>query len=110
MGYMTSQYRRVPPARIEQREVVRHSVVLERATLRDQSKTTSEVRLLDLSIYGCRLEINCDITIGERLWLRLVGGDSIRATAIWCEEGKLGCRFDIALDPAYFRDITLLSD
>ena len=107
MGYMTSQYRRVEPARIEQREAVRHPVLLQRATVRGHSKSPQEARLVDLSIYGCRLVTNVSFKQGERLWLRFSGGNPISATAIWFEGDRLGCRFDKALDRARFRELTL---
>lgn len=108
MGYMTSQYRKVAPARIEQREVVRHAVLLQRATVRRHAKQPSEAKLVDLSVYGCRLLIEGSYKIGDRLWLRFSGGNPIGATAVWLEGDRLGCRFDEALDRALFRELTLL--
>lgn len=108
MGYMTSQYRKVAPARIEQREVVRHAVLLQRATVRHHAKQASEAKLVDLSVYGCRLLIEGSYKIGDRLWLRFGGSNPIGATAVWLEGDRLGCRFDEALDRALFRELTLL--
>ena len=107
MGYMTSQYRKVAPARIEQREVVRHPVLLQRATVRRHAKTAKEAKLVDLSVYGCRLVIDGKFQIGERLWLRFAGSSAIAATAVWLDEDRLGCRFDEALDRVLFRELTL---
>ena len=109
MGYMTSQYRKVAPARIEQREVVRHPVLLQRATVRKHSKAPQEARLVDLSVYGCRLLTDVAFKIGDRLWLRFAGGNPISATAVWFERGRLGCRFDEALDRTLFRELTLMA-
>ncbi|MBL0926007.1 MAG: PilZ domain-containing protein [Sphingomonadaceae bacterium] len=71
MGYMTSQYRKVAPARLEQREAVRHPVLLGKATVRRHAKHPIEARLVDLSIYGCRVLIDGGVKVGDRLWLRL---------------------------------------
>lgn len=109
MGYLTSQYRKVEPARIEQREIVRHPVLLQRATVRRHSKVAQEARLVDLSIYGCRLMTDSSFKLGERLWLRFSGGSPISATAVWFEGDRLGCRFDEALDRVLFRELTLLT-
>jgi PilZ domain len=109
MGYMTSQYRKVAPARIEQREVVRHPVLLQRATVRRHSKAQQEARLVDLSIYGCRLLTDATFKLGDRLWVRFSGGNPICATAVWREGDRLGCRFDEALDRVLFRELTLLT-
>jgi PilZ domain len=108
MGYMTSQYRKVEPARIEQREVMRHPVFLQKATVRRHAKHPLEARLVDLSVYGCRLLIDGTFKIGDRLWLRLGGSNPISATAVWLEGDRLGCRFDEALDRSLFRELTLL--
>lgn len=107
MGYMTSQYRKVAPARIEQREAVRHPVLLQRATVRRHSKSPQEARLVDLSVYGCRLITDSSFKLGERLWLRFAGGNPISATAVWFEGDRLGCKFDEMLDRTLFRELTL---
>ena len=107
MGYMASQYRKVAPARIEQREVVRHSVLLQRATVRKHSKASQEARLVDLSIYGCRLLTETIFKNGDRLWVRFANGNPVGATAIWFDGDQLGCRFDEALDRTLFRELTL---
>lgn len=110
MGYMTSQYRKVAPARIEQRDAVRHPVFLKAATARLGSSTLQEARLVDLSIYGCRLMTDANFKIGQRLSLRFAGGKPVSATAIWLEGERLGCRFDAPLDRALFRALILQSN
>jgi hypothetical protein len=107
MGYMTSQFRKVAPARLEQREVLRHPVLLQKATVRRHSKNSVEARLVDLSAYGCRVLIEGSFKVGDRLWLRLAGSNPIGATAVWAEGDRLGCRFDEMLDRALFRELTL---
>lgn len=107
MGYLTSQYRKVVPARIEQRDAVRHPVLLQKATIRRHAKHPVEARLVDLSIYGCRVLIEGSFQIGDRLWLRLAGSSPISATTVWVEGDRLGCRFDEALDRRLFRELTL---
>jgi hypothetical protein len=42
--------------------------------------------------------------------LRFAGGKAIAANAVWCEGGKLGCRFDEPLDRDLFRSLTLVFD
>lgn len=41
MGYMTSQFRKVPPARLEQRGALRHPVVLRKANSRTHAQPPS---------------------------------------------------------------------
>lgn len=107
MGYMTSQYRRVEPARLEQRAATRHQVLVGKATVRSHAKHPIEARLIDLSIYGCRVLIDGSIKVGDRLWLRLGGSGPIGATAVWTEGDRLGCKFDTLLDRTLFRELTL---
>ncbi|MFN0046109.1 MAG: PilZ domain-containing protein [Sphingorhabdus sp.] len=107
MSYMTSQYRRVEPARLEQREAQRHPVLLGRATVHEDAKETLEARLVDLSVYGCRVSIDGGVKVGERIWLRLANSNPISATAVWAEGNRLGCKFDEMLDRALFRQLTL---
>ena len=108
MGYMTSQYRKVEPARLEQRDVARHPVLLQKATVRRHSKQPIEAKLVDLSVYGCRVLLDGGFKVGDRLWVRLANSNPISATAVWAEGDRLGCKFDELLDRALFRELTLL--
>lgn len=107
MGYMTSRYRTPEPARLVQREAACHPVLLQRATLSKSGKEADEARLLELSVYGCRLSIDGRYKPGDRLWLRFAGANPIAGTAIWYEAGKLGCRFDEVIDRMLCRALTL---
>ncbi len=108
MGLATSQYRKVEPARIEQRAIERHRVLLQRATVRRHGKQPVEAELVDLSVYGCRIDAEQDFAAGDRLWLRFSGSQPVAATIIWSESGGLGCRFDEPLDRILFRALTLV--
>lgn len=110
MGYMNSRYRAVKPALIEQRKVYRHPVQIQRAAVREHGKTPKSGQLIDVSIYGCRVLINSRFAEGSRIWLRFEGSPPIAATAMWCRDGHVGCRFDERLDQALFRGLTLISE
>lgn len=107
MASNASAYRKVEPARIEQRSTVRHPVVVRRATVRGHGHRPVDAQLVDLSVYGCRLSADAAYQTGDRLWLRFTGGQPVAATAIWVESGELGCRFDVPLDRSLFRTLTL---
>lgn len=107
MGYMTSQFRKVEPARLEQREALRHPVLLSKATVRRHAARPMEAMLVDLSVYGCRVRFDGGVKAGERLWLRLAGSNPISATAVWAEGDRLGCKFDEMLDRVLFRQLIL---
>lgn len=110
MGLATSAYRKAAPARLDQRDAVRHPVVIKRARVRGHGKQPLDAVLDDLSVYGCRVAVDDIFAAGERLWLRFAGGKAIGANAVWCEGGKLGCRFDEPLDRDLFRSLTLVFD
>ena len=107
MASVASAYRRVEPARIEQREVMRHPVVIRRATVRGHGRQPVEAQLVDLSIYGCRLSVDAAYKANDRLWLRFAGRPPVAATTIWIVDGELGCRFDAPIDRDLFRTLTL---
>lgn len=109
MASVASAYRRVEPARIEQRAIARHPVIIRRATVRGHGRQAVEAELLDLSIYGCRLSVDAAYKADDRLWLRFEGEQPVLATAIWIKDGELGCRFDAPLDRNLFRALTLVS-
>ncbi len=110
MGYMNSQYRTVEAAQIEQRQVFRHPVQIQRAAVRQHGKTGKAGELVDISIYGCRVACETKLAKRTRLWLRFEGSSPIAATTIWCEDGHIGCRFDHKLDQSLFRSLTLISE
>lgn len=113
MRYMHSQFRSVKSALIEQRQVYRHPVQIQRTAIRQNSKagkTAKAGELVDVSIYGCRVACDSKFEDGTRLWLRFEGSSPIPATTVWCEDGNIGCRFDEKLDPGLFRSLTLISE
>jgi hypothetical protein len=107
MGLASTAYRRVEPARLEQRVAPRMSVVIKRTTVRGHGRQPVEAQLDDLSIYGCRLTVDAQFKANERLWLRFADGKPIAATAVWFEGDQLGCRFDEPLDRMLYRALTL---
>lgn len=110
MNMRHSRFRRVAPARIEQRSAFRHPVVLQRGSVRHHGKHAYEASLIDLSIYGCRVTTDARIDPHDRLWLRFEGSRPVAATAVWCDDGNIGCLFDAPLDKALFRKLTLVLD
>ena len=81
MGYTSFQFRKLPPARLEHRDGLRHPVLFGKVTVRRHA--------------------------GDRVWLRLAGNETIGATVVWSEGDRLGCKFDNNLDRSLFRALTL---
>ncbi len=110
MGYMNSQYRAVEPARIEKRKVYRHPVQLQRTAIRKAGYEAEKAELVDVSIYGCRISTDVFLKPDDRVWLRFMDCRPVAATAIWCENGHVGCRFDESMDHSLFRALTLITE
>lgn len=110
MNFRHSRFRSVAPARIEQRAAFRHPVVLQRGSVRQHGAPAHDARLVDLSIYGCRVATDAGIKADDRLWLRFEGSRPVAARAVWSEGGNIGCLFDEPLDKVLFRRLTLVSD
>jgi hypothetical protein len=110
MGYMNSQYRSVKPALIDQRKAYRHPVQIQRTAIREHGKPARSGELVDVSIYGCRVASETLFAEGARVWLRFADANPVAATAVWCRDGHVGCRFDDALDQLLFRRLTLISE
>jgi hypothetical protein len=93
----------------ERRRAEREAVVVTRASVRGQGETPGDAELLDLSIYGCRLRIAAAYKQGARLWLRLDGRWPVRATVIWTDAERIGCRFDEPIANEVMRSFTRLT-
>jgi len=110
MGYLNSQYRSVAPAQIEKRGVLRHPVALRRASIGRRAAKSHDAEIIDVSIYGCRIKTGARFKPDDRIGIAFEGHASISATAVWCKDGKIGCRFDNPLDRSLFRTLTLVID
>lgn len=110
MGHMNFQYQEAEPVLVEQRKIYRHPVVLKRTKVRKLGQPSEQATLIDLSIYGCRIETDAILMKGDRLWLRFENSSAIVAKAIWCRDGQIGCRFDTMLDQSLFRALTLITE
>ena len=78
----------------ERRRADREMMIVTRATVRSHGEAPGDAKLLDLSIYGCRLRVAVPPQPGAQLWLRLDGGWPVRATVVWADPDRIGCRFD----------------
>jgi PilZ domain len=110
MGMMTSQYRSVAPASVERRMAVRRTVYLTLLEMDSPEPETHVATLDDLSKYGCRLATDACFKTGECLFVQFDDSNPVAACVVWNENGKLGCRFDEALDPGVFRQMTITAN
>ena len=91
---------------VERRRTMRRAPANTRASVRTQGEHATDAKLLDLSIYGCRLGSTGAYNAGDRLWLRLDGGWPVAGTVVWVEGERLGCRFDQPIASTTMRDLT----
>jgi hypothetical protein len=91
----------------ERRRAQRRPLAVERASVWDaHGDAADEARLLDLSIYGCRLKVVDAPDEGDRLWLRFDGGWPVAASVVWADGDRIGCRFDEAIPGAMMRELS----
>lgn len=70
----------------------RHSVVVDAVVHRaDGSK--SPVRLTNFSDEGCRIEVEMDLRIGERLQIAIPRMGQVKAQIRWALPGQAGAKF-----------------
>ena len=75
-------------------------------SLRRPGRCHYQVRLLDLSAKGCRLEFVERPRVGERLWVKFSGLNSIEAEVCWRDGFVGGVRFVRPIHPAVFDLLT----
>ena len=72
------------------------------ASLRRTGQTPYQVSIFDLSPTGCKVEFVERPAIGERLWAKFDGLDSIEATVSWLDGFQGGIEFARPIHPAVF--------
>ncbi len=105
MASRATAYR--PMASVDRRDEVRADAQVTRASLRGLAQEPSGAGLVEISIYGCRLDCASDAEVDEPVWLRLNGSLPIAAKVIWNREGVLGCRFDTPIGRPLLRSLTI---
>lgn len=63
-------------------------------TLRRDGSSNYRVRLFDLSVEGCKVEIVERPRVAEGVWLKFDGLEAVHATVIWVAPPVAGLRFD----------------
>lgn len=107
MALKSTRYRKVEPAALNRRSVLRHSVKVSRASFRRSGNRDIHADLVDISVYGCRLEADAVFKEGEEIRLNVASSDPVAAVVVWHKVKQAGCRFKEALDPEILRRLTL---
>lgn len=86
---------------VERRYHERTRVLCE-VTLRRDGGSNYRVRLFDISQTGCKVEIIERFRVGEGVWVKFEGLETIHATASWIEPPVAGLRFERPMHVAVF--------
>jgi hypothetical protein len=105
MATRLSQWNKAAPALIEQRGAIRYGAGVLRHDEPDAAPALATMH--EVSTYGCRLALSDAVAIGERLTITIGAAAPLDATAIWAEDGMIGCRFATPLPRALSRALTL---
>jgi hypothetical protein len=95
-----------PPIQHKKRDAERFDLPTEVA-LRRPGRSLYHTRLFDLSNEGCRVEFVERPRIGERIWVKLAGLDSIEAEVRWREDFFGGLKFVRPIYPAVFELLSM---
>jgi len=104
----STRYRKVEPAAINRRAVPRHEVEVTSVSLNAEKSKSIPASLIDISIYGCRLELDANLTDGEAVEISIATFTSIAATIVWTKDDQAGCRFVDSMDPQMMRTLTIV--
>lgn len=92
---------------VERRRELRHRVLVSGGAPSQAGDDPTECVLLDLSIYGCRLQSSADYAPGDSLRLRLAGWPAVDGEVVWIRDGLIACRFDDPISREMLRSLTL---
>ncbi len=109
MALKSTRYRKVEPAALNRRATPRHEVSISSASLKRKGNMSIVATLLDISIYGCRLEADAVFKEGEKVTLTVDEHAPVKATLVWQKTKQAGCRFADSLDTEMLRTLTLAS-
>jgi hypothetical protein len=91
-----------PPARKHSPRRQQRSPMDGEVLLRRSGSLGYRVRVFDASCHGCRCEFVERPRIGERVWLKFDGLDSLESEVCWIEGFNAGLKFTHSIHPAVF--------
>ena len=93
--------------RVERRRTNRTALRLS-ATLRDVTRSRTQVRIIDMSTHGCRIESPFGVAVDSWVWLAIAGLEAQYCRVAWHYEEFVGLEFETPLaEPVFER---LLAD
>jgi hypothetical protein len=64
------------------------------ATMREGSRSKVQVRLIDISTHGCRIECSSTVAVDSWLWLNIAGLESQYCRVVWHCQEFIGIEFE----------------
>ena len=70
------------------------------ATMREGSRGKVQVRLIDISTHGCRVECSSTVAVDAWLWLNIASLESLYCRVVWHCQEFIGLEFEKPLSDA----------
>jgi PilZ domain len=90
-----------PDGRTERRRANRCALSLS-ATMREGSRSKVQVRVIDLSTHGCRIECSSAVPVESNVWLSIPGLENQYCRVAWACQEFVGLEFEKPLAQAVF--------
>lgn len=72
------------------------------ATMRDGTRSRSQVRVIDMSTHGCRVQSPFVVAVDSLVWLNIAGLETQHCRVAWHCEEFVGLEFETPLSEAVF--------
>jgi PilZ domain len=82
-----------PDGQPERRRATRAALNLS-ATVREGSRSKAQVRVIDISTHGCRIECTTPVSDESRIWLAIAGLETQYSRVVWHCEEFVGLEFE----------------
>src|SRR3954465_15045210 len=90
-----------PDGQPERRRANRAALNLS-ATMREGSRSKAQVRVIDISTHGCRIECTTPVTKESKIWLAIAGLENQYCRVVWHCQEFVGIEFEKPLSAAVF--------
>src|SRR5207237_5441304 len=97
-----------PQKRQDERRRVERIALRLTATMRDGTRSRVKVRVIDMSIRGCRIECSSTLAVDSWVWLSIAGLETQFCRVAWHCQEFIGLEFERPLSQAVFE--RLLAD
>ncbi|HYC95794.1 MAG TPA: PilZ domain-containing protein [Sphingomicrobium sp.] len=92
----------VPAAQKRLSRASKRTEVTAEVALRRPGRSSNRVRVLEVSVSGCKLELVDRPDVDEQVWVRFDGLEPIEATVRWIAGVKAGLKYANPIHPAVF--------